>query len=311
MQKSVIVVPCYNEESRLPVDVFLDTPLPAGVSFLFVDDGSTDYTAQVLDQLAEKLGAGNGVLRLQPNRGKAEAVRHGMLAALREGAYYTGYLDADLATPLEELFRLLDLIDSQCKDIAMGSRVRLLGTLIERSAVRHYLGRVFATVASLCLGIPLYDSQCGAKVFRRTEALEAALADRFISRWAFDVELLGRLLAGSPDAPAARLEDFIEMPLQRWHDVRDSKLRVAHFPRIGLDMFRIIIDFSRRKKGGWKAAAPRIAPTPVGHGPHAVFRQTPAATKSAAEKVFSEPAIRSESNGLASALLHTGADRHD
>ena len=70
----------------------------------------------------------------------------------------------------------------------------MMGTDIRRSAVRHYTGRLFATAGSLVLGVPVYDTQCGAKAFRVTDALRAALAEPFVSRWAFDVEVLGRLL---------------------------------------------------------------------------------------------------------------------
>ena len=94
----------------------------------------------------------------------------------------------------------------------------LLGHRIERSWARHYLGRLFATASSQVLGLPVYDTQCGAKVFRDGPALRAALATPFTSRWAFDVELLGRLGTGAD-------RRFLEVPLERWHDVGGSKLR--------------------------------------------------------------------------------------
>ena len=90
--------------------------------------------------------------------------------------------------------RLVDtLADDEHLQVVIGSRVGLLGHDIDRSLRRHYLGRIFATVSSAVLDLPVYDTQCGAKAFRVTPALRAALADPFTSRWAFDVELLGRL----------------------------------------------------------------------------------------------------------------------
>jgi glycosyltransferase involved in cell wall biosynthesis len=253
MQKAVIVVPCYNEERRLDGPGFRDFLDAPDVSLLFVDDGSTDRTAQVLEELGATLAGRAAVLRLGQNGGKAEAVRRGMLRALAEGAAVTGYLDADLATPPGEMVRLLELLRSGSHDVALAARVRLLGTDIVRKPLRHYLGRVFATCASLCLGIPVYDTQCGAKLFRRTEALEAALAEPFTSRWAFDVELIGRLLTGTTRVPGLPLERIVEMPVRRWHDVGGSKVHLKDFPRMGLDLLRIHRALSRRRS----AAIPR------------------------------------------------------
>jgi hypothetical protein len=127
--------------------------------------------------------------------------------------------------------------------------VALLGRDIRRKAYRHYLGRVFATFASLILDAPVYDTQCGAKAFRRTPALEAALGQPFSARWAFDVELIGRLLAGAPGAPAIPLSAFVEVPLGAWHDVGGSTLRASSFPLLAVELVRIFQDLRR-----WRAA---------------------------------------------------------
>jgi dolichyl-phosphate beta-glucosyltransferase len=184
-----IVIPCYNEAARLDRAAFeaamaaWDSPV-----FVFVDDGSTDSTLLVLQALQHQSPGRCHVLALPENRGKAEAVRHGLNAALAGGATRVGYWDADLATPLttiEEFARELD--DRPHIQVVMGSRVRMLGRDIQRSTFRHCVGRVYATLASLVLRLPVYDTQCGAKLFRRSSALEHALTDPFRSRWAFDV----------------------------------------------------------------------------------------------------------------------------
>jgi glycosyltransferase involved in cell wall biosynthesis len=258
MRKTVLVVPCYNEEKRLGGEGFRAFLAEPDLSLLFVDDGSTDRTCPVLQQLCEALEGRAAVLRLESNRGKAEAVRLGMRQALAVGADVTGYLDADLATPPGEVLRLLALMGQGRLEVALAARVLLLGTDILRKPYRHYLGRVFATCASLCLGIPVYDTQCGSKVFRRTPALEAALRDPFVSRWAFDVELIGRLLTGTPEVAGVPVQAFVEMPLGHWHDIAGSKLRLLDFPRMGIDLWRIWRDLSRRRRMATTQAMPAL-----------------------------------------------------
>ena len=224
---TTIVVPCFNEERRIDENAFTGIAATAGVRLLFVDDGSTDGTAGVLARMAAA-SDGIEVFTLATNAGKAEAVRRGLLVAVRNGASTVGYYDADLATPPEELLRLTQVLDSRPDLVGVfGSRVARLGGSIERSALRHYLGRAYATIASMALGITVYDTQCGAKVFRVNDSFVAALAEPFRSSWAFDVELLHRLLRGSTSAPAVPDTGFVEVPLETWRDVKGSKLRVG------------------------------------------------------------------------------------
>src|SRR4051812_8571535 len=198
---ATVVVPCYNEGLRLDEQAFARMAANDQIRVLFVNDGSTDNTSERLALLKARAPTHVEVITLRRNSGKAEAVRQGLLAALAGGAEILGYYDADLATPPEELIRLIGIIRTSDVEALFASRVLLLGRAIERSSRRHYLGRVFATAASLALRIAVYDTQCGAKLFRRTSQLRAALTEPFISRWGFDVELLGRLLAGTPDVP--------------------------------------------------------------------------------------------------------------
>ena len=225
-----LVVPCFNEAKRLDGRAFLQLAALARVELLFVDDGSTDTTAQVLQGIC---CASNGIaqtLTLSANVGKGEAVRQGLRTALARGAAVVGFVDADLSTPAGEIMRLVELLHAEPQvQVLLGSRIRLLGNSVERHPVRHYLGRAFATAASLVLALPVYDTQCGAKLFRCSPQLDAALAESFVSRWIFDVELLGRLVHGSPEVPGLPREAFREVPLLAWRDVAGSKLRTGHF----------------------------------------------------------------------------------
>src|SRR5262249_13019404 len=139
-----------------------------------------------------------------------------------------GYVDVDLSTPIDDVLHIVDALEARRADVAMGARVALLGRDIERNRARHYLGRVFATAASMILHLRVYDTQCGAKFFRAGPPLTAALAAPFSSRWAFDVELIGRLLLEGVPA-----EKFVEVPLHRWSDVGGSKLAPVAMLRTG------------------------------------------------------------------------------
>ncbi len=237
--RPVVVIPCFNEANRLDTDAVLRLAEAGGLNVLLVDDGSTDATVTLVQALVATRTELE-LLALEKNMGKAEAVRHGLNHALQGGAPVVGYLDADFSTPPEEFIRLVNvLINNPTLDVVLGSRVALLGTHIERRARRHYLGRVFGTLAATSLGMAVYDTQCGAKVFRATPSLRAALADPFLSRWVFDVELLGRLRVGADGSPGLTLDAFREVPLEAWHDVPGGTLGVAQMSHALGDLARI------------------------------------------------------------------------
>ena len=235
----VLVVPAYTEGARFPerdFTAFLAAHDDAG--FVFVDDGSTDNTGELLDAVRGEHPDRVAVLSLESNSGKAEAVRRGVLDALGRSPDVVGYWDADLATPLDALGPMVDLLNGDT-DLVLGSRVQLLGRTIVRRAFRHYLGRVYATVASMQLGLAVYDTQCGAKVFRVDSALAECFDEEFMARWAFDVEIIARYLvagAGRGVEPEGRI---VEWPLTTWIDVPGSKVGMFGAWRAFFDLFRI------------------------------------------------------------------------
>lgn len=240
-----IVVPCYNEAQRLPVAEFREFLCHSTFHFVFVDDGSTDNTIEVLDKLRAGMDERIAIVRQAVNRGKAEAVRRGVAEALEQGAGYVGYWDADLATPLSAIPQFMSILyDRPNLDMVFGARVKLLGREVHRRAVRHYLGRVFATVVSIMLRLPIYDTQCGAKIFRVGPDTAGLFAERFHTRWVFDFEILARYIRqlGSADLAATRIYEF---PLDAWEDVAGSKVKPTDFIKAFRDVARIYWKYMR------------------------------------------------------------------
>jgi dolichyl-phosphate beta-glucosyltransferase len=246
---AAIVIPFYNEERRFDGARLAELSRHPSVEVLAVDDGSRDRTAELLKAAASASGGKIEVLQLERNRGKGEAVRRGMLAAVDRGKRTVGFADADFSTRPRELLELLERIDLHDDlDVLVASRVLLVGRKVERKAMRHYLGRMFATLAANILRTPFYDTQCGAKLFRVTPAFESALVDPFVSRWAFDVELLGRLLIGTPAIPGVPLERVREVPLEEWVDAGGSKVTTAAMIKTLADLALIERELTRRRR---------------------------------------------------------------
>ncbi len=239
MQKIQLIIPCYNEAERLPVDrVFSFLNAHARVGICLVNDGSSDDTLQVLHDLQRRLPSRIQVLDLPNNCGKAEAVRQGVLHMLGEAdCDYIGYFDADLSTPLDQLTLLLNASGSPPRhQIIAGSRIRRAGASVRRDPWRHYLGRAFATCATLLLELDLYDTQCGAKLFAKDLATKI-FPDPFHSRWLFDLELF--LRAKAELGPAAFEEAVLEVPLTVWIDPGSSRVRGRDFVVVPRDLMTI------------------------------------------------------------------------
>nr|WP_321258471.1 glycosyltransferase [uncultured Pseudodesulfovibrio sp.] len=239
-----LVIPCFNEEKRLPIEaIFRFLENSSKTHICMVDDGSCDATHDILLKIQQKHPCAVTVLKHQENKGKAEAVRTGILHGLSTSeANCVGYWDADLATPFRELqIFAREANDTPNWNILMGCRHQRLGTDIQRTISRHYLGRIFATFVSQILTIPVYDTQCGAKIFRADKAL-ALFSLPFISPWIFDVEILARFLIIHGRCTA--LETIREVPLQHWYDIDGSKLSPMDYVASLMDLIKIKRNYS-------------------------------------------------------------------
>ncbi len=266
MSRTTIVVPCYNEAERLDVRRFEQfVRHDSSIDFLLVNDGSRDTTLELLERLHAGHPRRFSFLHLAQNSGKAEAVRQGLNMALAAHPDYVGFWDADLATGLEDIPRFVAVLDEKPGiELVVATRMRLLGRAIERRLLRHYLGRAFANVASLALGLKIYDTQCGAKLLRATPDLARVLAQPFLTRWIFDVEILARLKqarlkqtqCGTALPPLERI--VYEYPLDAWRDVAGSKVRPGDFATAFFEMGRIYWTYLRPGA----AQPPPLAPPP-------------------------------------------------
>lgn len=236
-----LAVPCFNERGRIDLARFVAGGQAEGLQILFVDDGSSDETAGFI---GEKI-AGDprmGLLRLEKNSGKAEAVRQGVLALLAQfpQAEWIGFWDADLSSPLVEVRRMVQFheVEGGGFDAVWASRIMRAGSTVHRAFRRHLFGRLFATAAGEFLGVRAYDTQCGAKLFRRGVVNEV-FSDPFISRWIFDVELYCRLGHNR----------ILEYPVKEWRDVPGSKVKIAReMFRVGGDLLRIRKVYGRAER---------------------------------------------------------------
>jgi glycosyltransferase involved in cell wall biosynthesis len=209
-----VVVPAFNEETRLPPTLaILRDSLPQA-EILVVDDGSGDGTSEAAR------AAGVRVLSYAPNRGKGFAVRTGVAAARGDWILVT---DADLSTPLDELPRFLAATGRG--DVIIGTRTRAESRVVRpQPRLRAALSRCFTVITQFALELRTSDFTCGFKLFRREAARELFRLQR-LDRWGYDAEILYL---------AARLNlRVVEIPVT-WGN--DDRTRV----RLARDIFRTI-----------------------------------------------------------------------
>jgi glycosyltransferase involved in cell wall biosynthesis len=215
-----IIIPAYNEETRLPATLdavlrFLRGREWRFVEILVVDDGSTDKTREVVERYEQRASAVR-LLRNPGNRGKGYSVRHGMMEGRGDWLLFS---DADLSTPIEELDALYAAAEKAGADIAFGSRaVNRKLVSVRQSAFREFSGRFFNLVMRAITGLPHHDTQCGFKLYRAAPAKEVFRRQR-LDGFGFDVEDL--FIARRLGLKA------VETPV-RWANVEGTKVRLGH-----------------------------------------------------------------------------------
>ena len=241
MSSIAIIIPCYNEELRFPKTEFIDFINKSGneIVFCLVNDGSKDNTLALLNALEKQFPSKVISLNIPQNQGKAEAVRAGLLIMHQheKDFDYFAYLDADFASPPSEIILIFNqLLKNPLLLFGMGARWQRLGSNIVRKISRHYLGRIFATMASLVLKLKVYDTQCGAKVIHKS-LIPVVCKDKFLRKWLFDVELIARIIQEYGKDKTEKI--IIEVPLNIWIEKGGSKLKLKDLLFVPLELLKI------------------------------------------------------------------------
>ncbi|MFA5295644.1 MAG: dolichyl-phosphate beta-glucosyltransferase [Methanoregulaceae archaeon] len=212
-----IIIPAYNEENR--IGGLLAQMEGSSGDYLVVCDGS-DSTPEIIRQFAEVHPELTLRCLTYPERlGKGGAVREGFLHA---SAPLVGFMDADGSTSIAQMQALFAVLDGA--DCVIGSRW-LPGSVVptRQGITRRIESRGFNILIRSLFSLSLSDTQCGAKVFKKS-AIDAVIGDMISTGFEFDVELLWRL---SKKGLSIR-----EYPIT-WHNQEESRVRRT-------DIFRML-----------------------------------------------------------------------
>ncbi|MDH7509587.1 MAG: glycosyltransferase [Methanolinea sp.] len=222
-----LVIPAYNEAERIP-RLLLQIAGAEG-EFIFVCEGNDETPRLVLDFAGAHPEMTVRCLYRSGRMGKGGAIREGVTLA---SAPLVGYMDADASTSFSQMRDLFSLIDGA--DGVIGSRwVR--GAVLEKpqGLSRRIESRIFNCIVRLLFGLPFRDTQCGAKVFKKS-AIDAVIREMTSSGFEFDVELLWRL--------KTRGFRIREHPIV-WRDTSSSNVRRS-------DGIRMLANLIRLRLGG-------------------------------------------------------------
>lgn len=246
--KHGIIIPCYNESSRLELDSFIDfANQNKDYTLCLVNDGSGDMTRSTLARVKNVAHENVLVYHMEDNQGKANAVRLGALFMYRETNVETiGFLDADLSTTFQDYDQLVSEMEKSRYNLKVifGSR-NMEGTEgIERNPLRKLVSMIICSLIHFITKLDIDDTQCGAKVFHRS-LIPLIYTQPFFSRWLFDVEILLRLKTsvGKPSF----LNMFMEKPLDKWVHMDGSKISLKDSIMIPLNLLNIWKEYNLKQ----------------------------------------------------------------
>jgi glycosyltransferase involved in cell wall biosynthesis len=220
-----LVIPVYNEATRLDFDYFRKISDLSGIFLLFVNDGSTDRSAELIECFVDSI-TNCAYISLDQNLGKAEALRFGFHElSTKSNIKYLGFLDSDAAFSVNDINRISMLINSghynsQASNIWWwSSRRRNSNNQISRRLSRHLIGRLISKIIQIGFDSLPYDTQSGFKLFQVTPAFISILEFPMKTKWFIDIELLMRL----KKIHGTTLE-INEFELSKWKDISGSKI---------------------------------------------------------------------------------------
>lgn len=225
-----IIIPAFNEEERisgtiLSFDKYLSHK-SISYELIVVDDGSSDDTIAVVEALGLTIPSLR-VIPLAENLGKGAAVREGMLAAVGKIRLFS---DADGATPIEELDKVIQPLLANESDISIGSRYHESSDVQKKQPLYRVIWSRFANKIIQRILLPgVVDPHCGFKAFT-ANAANALFRKSKINEWSFDLEILA--LAKNMDYRIA------EIPVKWTHDER-SKGRLSQLPKEIINIYKI------------------------------------------------------------------------
>lgn len=238
-----VVIPCYNEEDRLSGKEFKEfVHNNLGYHLCFVNDGSTDKTLEVLEELRKGNENKISIYNCEKNGGKAEAVRQGVLHIAKDTQLdYIGYLDADLSTDFRDFDDLVRTIEKSDFKIVSGSRMSRMGANITKESARALISKTINLIIRSILKMPFNDTQCGAKIMDK-EIAELVFDKKFITRWLFDVEIFMRMRKHYGREKV--LQIICEQPLKRWIHADGSKLSMKDSVKIVGQLAKIAVHYN-------------------------------------------------------------------
>lgn len=241
--KTGIIIPCYNEANRLEIQRFINfIRVNSDYHLCFVNDGSTDHTLEVLEEIRIKSQKNITIIDVKINAGKAAAVRTGVKFLNRIITIDAiGFMDADLSTDFNDFKNLVATLNSNKElSVVYGSRGKE-NREIKRDFFRNLFSKMVKMIVFLILGLPIEDTQCGAKVFKK-EIIGVAYGKKFLTRWLFDVEIFMRIKKYYGNDII--MNKIHEQPLKRWEHVDDSKLGMKDAIQIPYMLFSIWFSYN-------------------------------------------------------------------